>query len=261
MLGNNRKKIERAGFTLLEIVVVLAIFSILAVIVTDVFMLTLKAQRQTVKRQTTAATIRYVVETIARQIRTSEIDYTAYASGINNPANTLILRDQNGTQYQYATANGKAIVTVTTGGSAPAVTQADLTNPDDTTIIRLNFYITPVADPFSDERCAGTTALNGCQPTAKSCTVTDESAAQNGFCCCQAAADCATGYCDFSSGAHQAYTQYCASGPSEPGGLCRPANQQPRVTIVAAFESLGEKPEERKTMYLQTTVGSRIYKR
>jgi len=254
MPGNNKKN---QGFTLLEIVVVISIFSILVVLVTNVFMLVMRAQQQTAQRQSTASVLRGVTETIARQVRVSEIDYAAYGGAIAGSLPyqiVLNLRDQSGTAIQYLldTADGGKIK-VTNGANS-----AYLTDPALMKVIKLNFYISPSTDPFVDERCAGNTAPNGCLATIM-CTVTDSASAQNGFCCCTNDIDCRTGYCDKSTtnGSGTLYN-ICKAGV---GGVCRPKDQQPRVTIVIGFQSLGTKPELQKTIYLQTTASSRIYKR
>ena len=101
-------------------------------------------------------------------------------------------------------------------------------------------------DPFDEERCNDGNVLvgepTGCQ-LGVACTANDSTNILTGFCLCGSDSDCRTGICD----------------PDE--GLCVPINQQPSVTIVFGVTSAGVLAEDRQTIFLQTTVVSRMYKR
>lgn len=247
MSGNSFKKKffslpfkKGEGFTLVEMLVVLAVFSVFTVVIVNVFLLSLRAQRQTSLRQETLADLRFVTETIARQIRTSEIDYAAYGvAGVSSPEDELFLIDQNGNNLRYSLFNAEIIFSID-DGVAPAQV-ASITNKDQVQVVNLYFYITPITNPFFQEQCNDALTPTGCQGVI-SCTVDDpDTTFKLGFCQCGGNPDCATGYCN--------------------EGICLPFDQQPRVTMILGFESSGVKLEEQKRIFLQTTVSSRVYKR
>lgn len=247
---------RRGGFTLLEIIVVLAIFSTLVVLITNVFLTTLRAQRQTSYRQKTLSQIRQVMETIARQVRISEIDYSAYdvdgsVQIIPTPTNTLNL--SNGLTFTLS-QNRIARYQVTIGAPSGFY----LTDPADVEVVSLKFYINPTISPFREERCRlqdSQDPLLGCSPTSDGCTINveDDQAIPTGYCQCQASSqemDCRV-------------TKRCVvNGIPETGqNICLPPDEQPRVTINIGLKSKGTQTEEEKIIFLQTTVSSRIYRR
>ena len=234
MIGNNFK-LDKKGFTLMEVLVVLGIFSIMGVLIIDVFLLALQSQRQVSARQKTLANLRYVIENMARQIRTSEIDYASYAGGvIEQPTTKLVLIDQEGKMVTYELVDGEIQLKVE-NESAP------VTNLTDVRVEKLSFYINPPTDPFYSERCNGPQGGNGCLNNLK-CTINDGTDPV-GFCICSFDSDCATKNCD------------------DQENFCLPFNQQPLVTIVLGFKAVGLRPAEEKEIYLQTTASSRVYKR
>ncbi|MDD2807464.1 MAG: type II secretion system protein [Patescibacteria group bacterium] len=239
MSGNKK---SQAGFTLVEIIVVLGIFSVLVVVILNVFILALRSQRQAAFRQQTLSNLRYIVETIAKQVRTSEIDYSyPYDkdgdNGIVGAESELYLKDSDGNSSAYYLKNGELYLT-SNGQDSP------LTNINDIKIVTLSFFIAPSTNPFTEERCNAAVTPNGCQPTI-SCTVDDSSNVtfKTGFCLCTQNQDCATNNCDTTD------------------RVCLPPDVQPRVTLVLGFESAQLRPEDIKRIYLQTTATSRIYKR
>jgi len=249
----------------MEILVVLAIFSLLDLVIVDVYLLAIRAQRQTSFRQKTLSNIRYTMEVIAQQVRTSEVDYThSYDedgdSGIAGPEKSLALKDPDGNKIVYRFNNLTKEIQVESGGQI-----YPLTNSNELEVVGLDFYINPPRDPFLEERCNRNSGLDNpfvCQDSAIKCSIcpdepqdctlcsvnpddlncVQEDLAQ-GFCECDSDDDCRTGYCDSDE------------------GLCLPANQQPRVTVALAFTSKGIKAEQQKTVFLQTTVSSRVYRR
>ena len=244
MRGNKNNK-PKKGFTLLEMVVVIGIFSLLGMVIIDVYLLSLSAQRQTSARQKTLNNIRYVTEVIARQIRASEIDYDHYDNDILSPAAELALIDSEGKSFIYKLDGGEIKLTIDDSQTYSLTNQAELE------VVNWNFYISPAFSPFKEEQCRqdiGEIGV-GCEVTS-GCTV-DEPASQfyTGFCQCNSDSDCRlTHNCDLSA----------LDGEV---GLCVPVNQQPKVTMALGFKSKGVKKEEEKTINLQTTVSSRYYKR
>jgi len=246
MIGNNLKR--KKGFTLIEILVVLALFTVLGMVIMDVFLLSLRSQRQVSARQKSLVSLRYVMETISRQIRTSQIYYydpddeasPRYDNGgtgqlgIDNPEPELYLINQDGNEIAYYQEGG--VIKMSINGQ-----ESVLTDLDELVIVKFLFYIEPVTDPFADERCNGPEGNNGCLNNL-ACTLDDDSGSF-GFCLCSADSECRTLHCDFEE------------------GVCLPFDQQPKVTVILGFQSKAVKAEEQKTIYLQTTASSRVYKR
>ena len=222
----------------MELVVVLAIFSILGLVIINVYLLSLRAQRQASYAQQTTSVARTILETIAQQVRTSEIDYSAYGGTITGPQSSLALI-KNTQALSYSLVNGQ--IEATLDGRSVPLTQTNLFSVDE-----LTFYISPPTDPFDEERCNDGNVLvgepTGCQ-LGVACTANDSTNILTGFCLCGSDSDCRTGICD----------------PAE--GLCVPINQQPSATIVFGVTSAGVMAEDRQTIFLQTTVVSRMYKR
>ncbi len=259
MNGNNysdkrQATSDKQGFSLVEILVVLGIFSVLTVVIVNVFLLSLRSQRQAASRQDVLANVRYIMETMVRKIRTSEINYDYIYDGdgddgINGYEQELFLRDQEGNDYIFYLQGG-VIKLLVNGQDSP------LTNLDEVKAVNLRFYIDPVTNPFAQERCNDflKPAPNGCLNNTIACTVNDDSGL-TGFCICNPNGDaqslCATKYCDDSA----------LGSVGDDEGLCLPFNSQPRVTVVLTLESSGVRPEDIKRISVQTTASSRVYKR
>lgn len=269
MPGNNFGKPETSdkrrrarGFTLLEILVVLGLFSLLGVVIINVYLMALSAQRQTSYRQKTLSNIRYIIETIARQVRTSEIDYNYYIDNdkypLAYPNSELALFNQAGKSFVYRFDETRGELQLETDSQIYL-----LNNTSEVKIEKLYFYISPVYNPFREERCNRNIGTTGCSASSVSvggCTIDtidepiNEFGYLSGFCQCDSADDCNTGFCDLDA--------IKESQPSDLDlGLCLPPNEQPRLTIVLGFRSQGVGVEEKKAIFLQTTVSSRIYKR
>lgn len=234
----------------------MAIFLTLTVVLTDIFMMILKSQSQTSIREKTLTDLRFAMETMARQIRTTEIDYQTQLSlssryildsddGIVDWESEIHLLDYDGKEISYyLDAIGGGILKSEVDGQV-----SQLSDPAYYTVTKLSFYIDPPTSPFIEERCNDGLTPNGCL-AGVSCSLDDQSG-KNGYCLCQNLSGspdnskCATANCASVSGSY----------------YCLPHNTQPRVTIVLGFESKGTKASERKTIYLQTTASSRVYKR
>jgi len=191
---------NKKGFTLVEMMVVLAIFSVATVVIVDIFMTSSRAQRRTLAVQKIYSDARYSMEAVAREIKMDSIDYdwSGYAGGITVPEDALALRDADDNSIIFkndsencpeGTTNCLA-VSLDGGTSWASITSKGI-NVDD-----LKFYIDPLVDPFK---------MNA-----------------------------SLGY---------------------------DSDHEPRVTIVLVTHGVGGRPDEQKTVNLQTTVSNRIYRR
>lgn len=144
---------NRHGFTLMEILVSLTIFMTASLAVTDIFILSTRAQRRGSAIQKVESDARIIINSIADQIRTGGIDYASavYAAGIPSPADILALRD----------ADNKPILFRVSADACPTVDSRPClqTSRDNATwnnvtsrdvkVSYLKFYISPLTDPFS----------------------------------------------------------------------------------------------------------------
>ncbi|MBI3290670.1 prepilin-type N-terminal cleavage/methylation domain-containing protein, partial [Candidatus Falkowbacteria bacterium] len=164
MIGSSNRKSQIAnrksgkGFTLMEILVVMAFFAVLVVVLVNVFLLALRAQRQAAFRQETLDNLRFISETITRQIRNSQIYYydpndpqsPEYdidgEAGISGPEQELHLIDGEGNNYVYYLDVGEIKVAI--NGE-----ESKLTTISDVTVVKLLFFIDPETNPFIEERC------------------------------------------------------------------------------------------------------------
>lgn len=239
MIGSSKK----LGFTLIELVVVLGVFSIVGLAIINVYLLSINAQRQASFSLNVLTDLRYITESIARQVRVSEIDFGTKidydldgTSGINGAEQELFLIDQDGNTYYYFKSGQELFLSLNKGQSLP------LNNVNDAVVTSLEFYISPKTDPFFDERCSVDTDCVISNPGT--CSVNEpNSDFKVGFCGCTQDSECATQNCDIDS------------------GLCLPFNKHPEVTIVLGLESVSTKEQEKKEIVLQSTASSRIYRR
>jgi len=64
---------NKKGLTLIELIIALAIFSIVVLLVSDIFLDVIKGQRRSIGIQNIEENLRYTLERISREIRMSEV--------------------------------------------------------------------------------------------------------------------------------------------------------------------------------------------
>src|SRR3990167_827188 len=92
------------GFTLIELMVVITVFSITMLVVVDMFVLVTRAQRRVSEQQALTSDTRFVLDSMTRKIHAGVLDYEFYSDiGINltNPTYVLAVRDQDNNQTVY----------------------------------------------------------------------------------------------------------------------------------------------------------------
>lgn len=142
---------DKKGFSLVEMLVVLAVFSVVTVVIVDIFMLASRAQRRTLAVQRIQSDARYSLEAMSREIRMDIVDYEYYGGAVSDiPSGTLALRDQDDNQIIFkksdencpAGATSCLAVSIDGGGNWESITAPGI-NVDD-----LKFYIDPLVNPF-----------------------------------------------------------------------------------------------------------------
>lgn len=138
---------------MIEMLVVLALFSTFLIMATDLFIIINRVQRETEVSERLLSENRFVMETIARLVRSGEIDYQAYGSpstAIVNPVDELIVQKGNeqirikpDTNYCPSATSSPCVLISRDGGS----TWSSMT-PVGVKVINMRFIITPELDPF-----------------------------------------------------------------------------------------------------------------
>ncbi|MFZ5391063.1 MAG: PulJ/GspJ family protein [Patescibacteria group bacterium] len=153
-------KIKSAGFTVMELVVVLGVFSIVVILVTDIFFIITRAQRSLVASQAVQRDMRFVIESIVKDVQQGLVDYSYYQSQVPAvnlkdpitgqilPQSVLALVDNTGRAVRYrfvdAQSGQPARLEISRGVSG----NWDSLLSDDVILIVVRFYLVPSTDPF-----------------------------------------------------------------------------------------------------------------
>jgi prepilin-type N-terminal cleavage/methylation domain-containing protein len=158
MIGVNckRNKARRRGFTLVEVLIVMALFGIIVGLLADIFVRTTGFGRQIVMRAKLQADARNSLEAIARAVRVSDFDYASWGGTLpaqpnselrlKNPVSGLASRIRRETTDIGCYGDGMSFpcITVSTddGGTWTPL------SPKSARIDSLLFYAAPSLDPF-----------------------------------------------------------------------------------------------------------------
>ena len=220
------------GFTLIEMLIAVSIFSLVLVAATNIYLIVNNSQRKVVTLQKIQEDVRFLFEAMAQDIRLSSINYDFYIdNNINvhplrggNDNSILALIDQDGTDIFYRLGGtGSEIqyceVTETNTCSLSNADDWENITPDQVAINYLKFTIVPTADPYqeiSPETCSG--GNNDMCTIGYHCAVSDE--------------------CLYSTGGE---------------------NFHPRVTISVSSTGVGSNLAEDSKLIMQTTVSTRVF--
>ncbi|MEK7538090.1 MAG: hypothetical protein AAB619_03935, partial [Patescibacteria group bacterium] len=236
------------------LLIVAAVFSVAALLATTVFSNVQTTQRQVQGQQRTSTDGRYILETIARSIRTGTLNYSISDSGysvfgevITNPVTQISTVDQAGvvTCYKRDTDQVKVLT--------PAPADCDLGDPNwtsftpgDLTVDALSFYVTPRSDPYRPVPRSATDCAVERTPASPATPVTAGFDSAKGACICTSNTQC---FAD----------QSCVE--ADTASICANPNTQPQVTIYLKTSSTNTAPGERASVTFQTTIVSRLYQR
>ncbi|MBU0648701.1 prepilin-type N-terminal cleavage/methylation domain-containing protein [Patescibacteria group bacterium] len=146
-------KKNQKGFTLIEMLVVLAVFSTFLIVAMDLFLTINRVQRRTEVSERVLSENRFIMETMAQLARTGRIDYEAYPDPTNpiaNPTDELIVRQGDEQvrlkqQTSFCPSSQSApCATISRDGGA---TWASIT-PRGMRVTNLKFIVTPQLNPF-----------------------------------------------------------------------------------------------------------------
>jgi prepilin-type N-terminal cleavage/methylation domain-containing protein len=105
MDGNKKQKLNNRGFSLLEIVVSLAIFLTVIVIVTSFFEMSIRAQREAISAGNLQESMRYAFEAMSKEIRMAKKDESGACAvadkvyKVENSVLSFINQDDKCVQY------------------------------------------------------------------------------------------------------------------------------------------------------------------
>jgi prepilin-type N-terminal cleavage/methylation domain-containing protein len=170
------RRTSASGFTLIEVLVVIAVFSILMLIATSIFLLSSQSSRRAATAQKLQGDVRFALEAIAREVRYGTIDYGCYEAGstcdpqtglpaqptVANGGETslLALRDLDGNRVRYKAMND-ATGTMKLQVCFIDISEQDLlqcdaahlsnwqvVTPEDVKIVSATFFLHPYQNPF-----------------------------------------------------------------------------------------------------------------
>lgn len=155
-----KKPANQQGFTLMEILVVLAIFSTAVLILSDIFLITQRVQRKVAIIQRAHSDARFAIEAISREARMGIIDYKYYKDKYEGQipqgsVDELALVDINENKIKFYKSKpdnencpeGVDSCLIFSLDTSSGERLASIT-PKEVELIDLQFFITPKKNPF-----------------------------------------------------------------------------------------------------------------
>lgn len=145
----------RPGVTLMELLVVLGVFSVTVMLTSSIFLQANAVQRRVLLLSAAQADLRFALEAVVREVRMSGVDYAVYLAaggGVEIPSDRLIVRNPFGQRETFflsrdpsvCPAGSPSCLAVSVDdGPAESMTSAAVA------VDRLHFFISPSVDPFS----------------------------------------------------------------------------------------------------------------
>lgn len=257
----------KTGFTLLELIVAMGIFSIVLIIATGLFVSITRSQKRVQSLSKLQGDARFLIENMAQAVRIDGIDYSYYRDpdGDNDPSDailnvssspqsTLVTKSAAGDRTVYWKLPGTNAISVCLQKSTEPFVKcwADSSNssnflpvtPTNVNITKFNVYISPGSDPFAIVAKAAIDCKN------KNINFVMEI----GVCKCDDSLDTIENDSDATNCFPD---QACIVSSGPVFEICVAPNSQSRATVV--MSSLD--PQSQASVTLQTTVSSRMYKR
>ncbi len=149
----------RRGLTLMELLVVMGVFSLTVTIASAIFIQSNRAQRRVLALTTAQADVRFALEAIVREVRGGQVDYATYerSGGVPIPAAALLIKSADGRHLKFHASTDPTVcpgnvagcLAVDVDGQTQSVTSSGVN------LQSLTFFISPQADPFSVDEASG----------------------------------------------------------------------------------------------------------
>ncbi len=147
----SQRQTSGQGFTLVELLVVLAIFGTAMVVIADIFIRINDTSRRVEFGNRIQGELRFAIERVTEAVRTGRIDYGAYGGTI--PAGggqALHLLDADGAALsftletnQLCPASSPQCLVMTSNGRSASLT------PNGVEVEQVLFFVSPATDPFA----------------------------------------------------------------------------------------------------------------
>lgn len=126
----------------MEVLVALALFSVVVTIATDLFISFQHAGRKTEGLENAVVAARFIMERVARETREGTVDFAAYpATPVSGVQQTLYLRSSTDEPISFSFIDNTVFLEL--DGSSEALTGGDIRVRD------ARFFINPDEDPFN----------------------------------------------------------------------------------------------------------------
>lgn len=148
-------KQKQVGFTLLEMIVVVAIFSLVVVVISSILNSVFLSRKVTVARERLQSDSNSIIEIISKNVRNSQPNYAYYENiplDLTVPVEVLSLIDKDKNQIAFRKSSGEGdcgtnqnACLVLGVGSSPNWTNI---TPLGVELVDIKFYIEPAQNPF-----------------------------------------------------------------------------------------------------------------
>ncbi|NQT50050.1 prepilin-type N-terminal cleavage/methylation domain-containing protein [Candidatus Kuenenbacteria bacterium] len=147
---------NQRGFSLIEMLVVMALFLTLMLVVSDIFLSVSLTQRKILTGQRAMNDLQYNVEQIVQQTRMNKIDYDYYNDQITHPIDKLALINENDeTVLIYKYDEGCAPEVLSCILQKVGNDDAFVLSSNNIEIEKLDFYILPKESPYQFDELQG----------------------------------------------------------------------------------------------------------
>lgn len=144
---NSRPRVLTQGFTIVEIVVAAALFSVIMVAAVNLFVIFLRRPLQQIDEYHLYEEVNNALWELNRAVYSEKIDYAIYGT-VSNPETDLYLvsADNSETTHIYL-SSGQLFATIVTAG-VPDTIALTSSSSNDVYIDTFNVYVYPSLDPF-----------------------------------------------------------------------------------------------------------------
>jgi prepilin-type N-terminal cleavage/methylation domain-containing protein len=140
----------KKAFSLIEIIIAMALFLTVALIISDIFLGVSRAEEKSLANVKVSNDISFAMAQLKSLIRNAKIDYAAYGGAINSTQTELRMIDESGKTMVIKISKGfpvqeNSAILVETPDASYTLT------PNDIAVQKMSFFIGPAKDPFTPD--------------------------------------------------------------------------------------------------------------